>query len=99
MRFSCTVFRAIEGETNQRRAVRSGKTGGIFMNSLGKAGWESIESSDNSKQQGRQGGRNGKDKEIKCFMTKAVESFEVLNDLVVDRGPSPYVSLLELFGQ
>ncbi|EDR08920.1 uncharacterized protein LACBIDRAFT_166577, partial [Laccaria bicolor S238N-H82] len=27
-----------------------------------------------------------------------VETFEVLNDLVVDRGPSPYVSLLELFG-
>ncbi|KAH9818392.1 ATP-NAD kinase-like domain-containing protein, partial [Melampsora americana] len=26
------------------------------------------------------------------------ESFEVLNELVVDRGPSPYVSLLELFG-
>lgn len=99
MRFSCTVFRAIEGETNQRRAVRSGKTGGIFMNSLGKSGWESIESSDNNKQQGRQGGRNGKDKEIKCFMTKAVETFEVLNDLVVDRGPSPYVSLLELFGR
>ncbi|KAL1924198.1 uncharacterized protein VTP21DRAFT_7233 [Calcarisporiella thermophila] len=27
-----------------------------------------------------------------------VESFEVLNDLVVDRGPSPYMSLMELFG-
>ncbi|KAH9024243.1 ATP-NAD kinase [Lactarius hengduanensis] len=27
-----------------------------------------------------------------------VESFEVLNDLVIDRGPSPYVSMLELFG-
>ncbi|KAF8972934.1 hypothetical protein BDZ97DRAFT_1900796 [Flammula alnicola] len=25
-------------------------------------------------------------------------TFEVLNDVVVDRGPSPYVSLLELFG-
>jgi NAD+ kinase len=33
-----------------------------------------------------------------CFTTRPVESFEVLNDLVVDRGPSPYVSLLELFG-
>lgn len=28
-----------------------------------------------------------------------VETFEVLNDLVVDRGPSPFVSLLELFGK
>ncbi|KXN93404.1 NAD(+) kinase [Leucoagaricus sp. SymC.cos] len=39
-----------------------------------------------------------KDKEIMCFTTRPAEQFEVLNDLVVDRGPSPYVSLLELFG-
>jgi hypothetical protein len=31
-----------------------------------------------------------------CFTTRPVESFEVLNDLVVDRGPSPYASLREL---
>ncbi|CDW99603.1 hypothetical protein, partial [Sporisorium scitamineum] len=46
-------------------------------------------------------GKNGKkcrDKEIMCFSTRPVETFEVLNDLVVDRGPSPYVSLLEVFG-
>ncbi|UZJ56914.1 hypothetical protein CBS101457_006234 [Exobasidium rhododendri] len=39
-----------------------------------------------------------KDKEILCFSTRPVETFEVLNDLVVDRGPSPYVSQLEVFG-
>lgn len=39
-----------------------------------------------------------KDKEVMCFSTRPVETFEVLNDLVVDRGPSPYVSLLEVFG-
>ncbi|CEH17828.1 atp-nad kinase [Ceraceosorus bombacis] len=39
-----------------------------------------------------------KDKEVMCFTTRPVETFEVLNDLVVDRGPSPYVSLLEVFG-
>jgi NAD+ kinase len=44
-------------------------------------------------------GRCGKDKEIMCFTTRPVESFEVLNDLVIDRGPSPYVSMLELFGE
>jgi len=33
-----------------------------------------------------------------CFTTRPVEYFEVLNDLVIDRGPSPYVSMLELFG-
>ncbi|KAG9120878.1 hypothetical protein FRC07_003410 [Ceratobasidium sp. 392] len=33
-----------------------------------------------------------------CLTTRPVEAFEVLNDLVIDRGPSPYVSMLELFG-
>lgn len=43
--------------------------------------------------------KSGKrDKEVMCFSTRPVETFEVLNDLVVDRGPSPYVSLLEVFG-
>lgn len=42
--------------------------------------------------------KSKKDKEVMCFSTKPVETFEVLNDLVVDRGPSPYVSLLEVFG-
>ncbi|ORY89383.1 hypothetical protein BCR35DRAFT_288081 [Leucosporidium creatinivorum] len=96
MRFTCTVYRAIEGEENKkRRAVRSGKTGGIFMKSLTRDGWESIESGGAERVAGK---GKGKDKEIKCFVTRPVESFEVLNDLVVDRGPSPYVSLLELFG-
>lgn len=69
------------------------------MNSLTKDGWEAIESGgmNRAKQQG-QPRRSGKDKEIKCFTTFPSESFEVLNELVVDRGPSPYVSLLELFG-
>lgn len=40
-----------------------------------------------------------KEKEVMCFTTRPMETFEVLNDLVVDRGPSPYVSLLELFGE
>jgi NAD+ kinase len=39
-----------------------------------------------------------RDKEVMCFSTRPVETFEVLNDLVVDRGPSPYVSQLEVFG-
>ena len=65
------------------------------MRNLEKGGWEALES-------GHMGGmpdsRCTKDKEIMCYTTRPVESFEVLNDLVVDRGPSPYVSLLELFG-
>ncbi|GAA6014963.1 hypothetical protein JCM11491_002374 [Sporobolomyces phaffii] len=98
MRFTCTVYRAVtDGDPAcARRAVKSGKTGGIFMKSLTREGWDAIES---GKPPNRgDGSGKGKDKEIKCFSTRAVESFEVLNDLVVDRGPSPYVSQLELFG-
>ena len=67
------------------------------MKSLTREGWDAIESG-SSGLKGDASGK-GKDKEIKCFSTRAVESFEVLNDLVVDRGPSPYVSQLELFGE
>ncbi|SCZ88812.1 BZ3500_MvSof-1268-A1-R1_Chr2-1g04652 [Microbotryum saponariae] len=104
MRFTCTVYRAIEDETcKQRRAVRSGRTGGIYMSNLSKDGWEAIESGGVDQARERinradKGGKKTRDKEIKCFVTRPAESFEVLNDLVVDRGPSPYVSLLELFG-
>ncbi|KAK0542025.1 hypothetical protein OC846_006774 [Tilletia horrida] len=42
--------------------------------------------------------RSKKDKEVMCFTTRPAETFEILNDLVVDRGPSPYVSQLEVFG-
>ncbi|RUS19691.1 hypothetical protein BC937DRAFT_87086 [Endogone sp. FLAS-F59071] len=37
------------------------------------------------------------EKQIMCFTTVPIETFEVLNDVVVDRGPSPYMSMLELF--
>ncbi|KAI8880450.1 ATP-NAD kinase [Backusella circina FSU 941] len=40
----------------------------------------------------------GEEREVPCFTTIPVEKYHVINDLVVDRGPSPYVSLLELFG-
>ncbi|GAA5983098.1 hypothetical protein JCM10908_000154 [Rhodotorula pacifica] len=98
MRFTCTVYRAVdEGDDSKcrRQAIRSGKTGGIFMKSLTREGWEAIE---NGKPLPQNSAGKGKDKAIKCFSTRPVESFEVLNDLVVDRGPSPYVSQLELFG-
>lgn len=37
-------------------------------------------------------------RQIPCFTTVPVEKYQVINDLVIDRGPSPYMSLLELFG-
>ncbi|KAF9007993.1 hypothetical protein BDQ17DRAFT_1275937 [Cyathus striatus] len=99
MRFTCTVYRAVVNEIGKgRTAVKKAETGEIIMKNIEKGGgWEALE-----------GGWSGahtaeakvhsKDKEIMCFTTRPVETFEVLNDLVVDRGPSPYVSQLELFG-
>ncbi|EMD37768.1 hypothetical protein CERSUDRAFT_83539 [Gelatoporia subvermispora B] len=93
MRFTCTVYRTVGGECT-RRAIKKGETGEIMMKNLDKGGWEALESG----YPPHDGKVGAKDKEIKCFSTQPVESFEVINDLVVDRGPSPYVSQLELFG-
>lgn len=102
MRFTCTVYRAVEPEdvgpecaVKKRKAIK--KAGGeILMSQVDKEGWEALEG-DGQNLLGEKDLKK-KDKEIMCFTTRAVEQFEVLNDLVVDRGPSPYVSLLEVFG-
>ena len=82
------------GGGGRRRAIKKGETGEILMKNLGKGGWDALEGASAA---GATAGT--KDREIMCFTTRPVESFEVLNDLVVDRGPSPFVSLLELFGE
>ncbi|KAJ7072427.1 hypothetical protein C8F01DRAFT_1243464 [Mycena amicta] len=97
MRFTCTVYRAVVNEDGKRRqAVKKGHTGEIMMKNVEQGGWEAMESGWSAGPELAKGA--SKDKEIMCFTTRAVETFEVLNDLVVDRGPSPYVSQLELFG-
>jgi NAD+ kinase len=96
MRFTCTVYRAVANEKGKgRKAVKKGETGEIMMKNVEKGGWEALEGGGYVMADGR---CNSRDREIMCFTTRPVETFEVLNDLVVDRGPSPYVSLLELFG-
>ncbi|KDN46418.1 hypothetical protein RSAG8_04362, partial [Rhizoctonia solani AG-8 WAC10335] len=96
MRFSCTVYRSVHPDKcTSRKAVKRAETGEILMRSLEKGGgWEALEAGYG----GSGHGGSGKDKEIMCLTTRPVETFEVLNDLVIDRGPSPYVSMLELFG-
>jgi NAD+ kinase len=42
--------------------------------------------------------RNGREKGQDTNRLEEAEQFEVLNELVIDRGPSPYVSNLELYG-
>lgn len=98
MRFTCTVYRAVAPEEGKgRKAVKKGETGEIMMRNIGMNGWEALEGG-GAAAAGNVSGPCPKDKEIMCFTTRPVESFEVINELVVDRGPSPYVSLLELFG-
>lgn len=100
MRFTCTVYRSVANEKGKgRKAVKKGETGEIMMKNLEKGGWEALEGGWTGGYSVTEGKSNIKDKEIMCFTTRAAETFEVLNDLVVDRGPSPYVSLLELFGR
>ncbi|KAF9516692.1 hypothetical protein BS47DRAFT_1375925 [Hydnum rufescens UP504] len=101
MRFTCTVYRAVAPEPGRgSKAVKKVDTGEILMKNLEKGGWEALEGGSVAATTNPHTLANAKskDKEIMCFTTRPVESFEVLNDLVVDRGPSPYVSLLELFG-
>lgn len=103
MRFTCTVYRAIAPEENKKKGAKAIKSSGgdILVRQVDKKGWEALEGA-HFQHTGPAGPINTckqkKDKEIMCFSTRPVETFEVLNDLVVDRGPSPYVSLLELFG-
>ncbi|KAJ3574659.1 hypothetical protein NP233_g1627 [Leucocoprinus birnbaumii] len=98
MRFTCTVYRAVVNEESKgRKAVKRGDTGEILMKNLEQGGWDAVEGGWPLTHSTTEG-KPSKDKEIMCFTTRPVEQFEVLNDLVVDRGPSPYVSLLELFG-
>jgi len=103
MRFTCTVYRAVSQEELRldgkwkRKAVKKAETGEIMMRNLEKGGWEALEGGCYGHERERDS-KYSKDREIMCFTTRPVESFEVLNDLVVDRGPSPYVSMLELFG-
>ncbi|KAJ7209550.1 NAD+ kinase [Mycena pura] len=97
MRFTCTVYRVVMNEDGKRRqAMKKGHTGEIMMKNVERGGWEALESGWSGVPEDAKA--IAKDKEIMCFSTRAVETFEVLNDLVVDRGPSPYVSQLELFG-
>lgn len=98
MRFTCTVYRAYnlhnaKSKKGKRKAVKKADTGEIMMQNVERGGWEALEGTapDNCCSQ--------EDKEITCFTTRPAETFEILNDLVVDRGPSPYMSLLELFGK
>ena len=106
MRFTATVYRAISpsdpgASWYKERAIRSGETGEIIMRNVMEHGWRAIEVAsagrDTASEAPPSNVRSHRDKPVHCFGTRPVETFEVLNDLVVDRGPSPFVSQLEVF--
>ncbi|CAG8793202.1 16623_t:CDS:2, partial [Racocetra fulgida] len=84
MRFTCTVYRRVK---NPLKATRCGETGKIMID------WNELETSSHSNSEHE----CGHDKDLPCLITQPSETFQVLNDLVVDRGAGPYMSLLELF--
>ncbi|GBC03543.1 hypothetical protein RclHR1_05190007 [Rhizophagus clarus] len=84
MRFTCTVYRSMH---NPGKAKRCGETGEIMIHNPKDSELEDYSHHDCDQ-----------DKDLPCVITKPERSFEVLNDLVVDRGSGPYMSLLELFG-
>lgn len=104
MRFTCTVYRAVApdasvvvGRHGKRKAIR--RPGGeILINAVDQDGWEALEGGAQIGSPEAEVNTGCGEKEILCFSTRPVEQFEVLNDLVVDRGPSPFVSFLEVFG-
>ena len=82
-----------------RKAIKSSDTGEIIMRNIQEDGWNAIEVGPTARDTPGEHSSNKpqKDKPVRCFGTRPVESFEILNDLVVDRGPSPFVSMLEVF--
>ncbi|WFC94148.1 NAD(+) kinase [Malassezia brasiliensis] len=82
-----------------RKAIKSSDTGEIIMRNIQEDGWNAIEVGPTARDTTNEHSSNKpqKDKPVRCFGTRPVETFEILNDLVVDRGPSPFVSMLEVF--
>ncbi|WFD25258.1 NAD(+) kinase [Malassezia nana] len=98
MRFRATVYRAMDNidpatARQRRKALQKGDSD-YMIRSISKRGWCAVE---------MHPGADGFDtpdlpvQDVHCFKTAPVETFEFLNDLVVDRGPSPYVTMLEVF--
>jgi len=98
MRFRATVYRAMDNldaatAKQRRKALQMGDSDYMIRN-ISKRGWCAVE---------MHPGADGLEtpdlpvRDVHCFKTVPVETFEFLNDLVVDRGPSPYVTMLEVF--
>lgn len=88
MRFSCTIYRCLEQRAvdKSKKKKRKGARGKRGTPKSGQALEDSEDDSDDGK------------RTLPTVLTAPTETFEILNDLVLDRGPSANLSLLELFG-
>jgi NAD kinase len=107
-RLTCTVYRRVPhpdckspedaNAVQLRNVVRNPVTGkltvGDWCQQQGKKKFGEVDGEDVYEEEEK----IGEERQVPCFTTVPVEKYHVINDLVVDRGPSPYMSLLELFG-
>ncbi|OAQ30803.1 ATP-NAD kinase, partial [Linnemannia elongata AG-77] len=87
MRFSCTIYRCLEHRAVDKSKKKKRK--GSRRRSKNNAPDHNADDSDDSDAHRRA---------LPTVLTTPTETFEILNDLVLDRGPSANLSLLELFG-
>ncbi|KAK3835459.1 MAG: ATP-NAD kinase-like domain-containing protein [Linnemannia gamsii] len=86
MRFSCTIYRCLEHRAVEKSKKKKRK--GSRRRSKNSTP-DNADDSDDSDADRRA---------LPTVLTTPTETFEILNDLVLDRGPSANLSLLELFG-
>ncbi|KAI9498918.1 ATP-NAD kinase-like domain-containing protein [Zychaea mexicana] len=93
MRLSCTVYRhqADKPDTSHESVSEEKRT------SVMETAWMKKQLLHEAKRIS-EAERQCLKKAIPCYTTVPFETYEVLNELVVDRGPSSYMSVLELFG-
>ncbi|KAF9913369.1 hypothetical protein EC991_000131 [Linnemannia zychae] len=87
MRFSCTIYRCLEHRAVDKTKKKKRK--GSRRRSKNGIPDHNADDSDDSDADRRA---------LPTVLTTPTETFEILNDLVLDRGPSANLSLLELFG-
>ncbi|KAL0076832.1 ATP-NAD kinase-like domain-containing protein [Phycomyces blakesleeanus] len=113
MRLSCTVYRFQESTSPspQRRVRQNSITGELWTKNMSPHNspslvdkWSLLETAWMRQQLYSRLENIPPDREefiedhVRCYTTWPSETFEVLNEIVVDRGPSAYMSALELFG-
>ncbi|KAF9426468.1 hypothetical protein BGZ94_006478 [Podila epigama] len=92
MRFSCTIYRCLEQRAvdKTKKKKRKGTRQTHNRGSPKSGQLPLVDDSDDDS--------DAMKRSLPTVLTTPTETFEILNDLVLDRGPSANLSLLELFG-